>query len=473
MCGILGGFNAAIPNGHDLRHRGTVHNHPERHGDLRVQFHRLPITGGSANPFTGRDWTVWLVGEIYNYRELGHDLTEDSDVEAVAREFDAYGLRPNRFNGMFVILAYCHKSGAAYLIRDRFGIKQAYVRRHGNGFQFASEPKAFRLLEECPFGVSQFKAFTNIYTGGTMFKGVTHVPAGCILDLSTGTCTRYHSWDSVPLRQISFKDAEAETQRLLTASILRQYQHGRPKVGVLLSGGIDSGIIASVTGCDSFTAKMEQDETDLAESQAKGRHYTQTLTLRERDHYIPLAMKALDDPRLGASWTNYAMYELASKFVTVVMDGSGSDELFGGYPWRYTAKNYRDVVNRSGAPLSTQMRGVFNQVFPTDNIHARMQFDIDHFLQGLFIVSDRMSMAHTVEARVPFCDNDLWNFVLSLPIEYRMNKALIRNSPYISDAVRNAPKRGFTSGDYSKGRDIGNAEWIETCLNLWRKNHLL
>lgn len=469
MCGIVGSFNAPMPCGRSLEHRGTVHGLDTWHGDLRVKFHRLPITGGSVNPYVGRNYTVWLVGEIYNYKELGHVLTEDSDVEAVAHEFDAYGLQPERLNGMFIILAYDHTSGAAYIIRDRFGVKQCYIRRRGVGFQFASEPKAFDGLEEDSFGVEQFEAFTNIFTGGTMFKGVEHVKAGCIFNLDNGQETRYHGWDSVS-EGIRFYEATEEVNRLLQASVMRQYQHGKPKVGLLLSGGMDSGYIAQVTGCDSFTAAMEVDETQLAVLQAKGRHYIQSLPLRERAHYLQGAMKYLDDPRLGASWSNYAMYELAAKHVTVVMDGSGADEIFGGYHWRYSATDYTDALNRSGQPLSDNMKDVLRTVFPKDGLRERLRFDIDHFMQGLFIVSDRMSMAHTLEARVPFCDNDLWAFVMRLPLELRHGKNLFRFNSNIHPTVRNAPKRGFTSGEYLD-RANGNRQWIKDCVQLWRINN--
>lgn len=469
MCGIVGSFNALMPSGRSLSHRGTVHELDAWRGDLKVRFHRLPITGGTSNPYTGKDYTVWIVGEIYNYRDLGHVLTEDSDVEAVAHEFDARGLDPTRLNGMFIILAYHHLSGAAHIIRDRFGVKQCYIRRRGVGFQFASEPKAFEQLEEDPFGVEQFEAFTNIFTGGTMFKGVDHVPAGGIFNLDNGQVTRYHSWNQIS-EDIRFNEASEEVAHLLAISVKRQYEHGQPKVGLLLSGGMDSGYIAQLTGCDSFTAAMEVDETELAVLQAKGRHYIQSLPLRERSHYLTEAMKYLDDPRLGASWSNYALYELASKRVTVVMDGSGADELFGGYPWRYSATDYADVLNRSGEPLSDTMKEVVADVFPKDGLRERLQFDIDNFMQGLFIVSDRLSMAHTVEARVPFCDNDLWDFVMRLPLELRHGKNLFRFNSLIHPTVRSAPKRGFTSGEYLD-RTNGNKQWIKDCVQLWRINN--
>jgi len=470
MCGIVGAFNTTMPNGRPLTHRGTVHSPIDWHGDLKVKFHRLPITGGSSNPYVGKNYTVWLVGEVYNYRELGHVLSEDSDVEAVCKEFDLHGLEPSRLNGMFIILAYHHLSGQAFLIRDRFGIKQCYIRRVGLGYQFASEPKAFENLQEDEFGVEQFQSFTNIFTGQTMFSGVDHLQAGTIFNLDNGQITRYHSWDSFS-EPIGFNEASEEVSRLLTESVTRQYKHGKPNVGLLLSGGMDSGYIAQLTGCDAFTAAMEVDETRLAVLQAKGRHYIQSLPIRERETYLIRSMQYLDDPRLGASWSNFAMYELASKFVTVVMDGSGADELFGGYKWRYTATNYHDVLNRSGEPLSDRMIDVLKSVYPKDGLRERLRFDIEHFMQGLFIVSDRLAMAHTIEPRVPFCDNDLWAFVMRLPLELRYDKNLFRFNSLIHSEVRNAPKRGFTSGEYLN-RANGNKQWINDCLTLWRNNYL-
>jgi asparagine synthase (glutamine-hydrolysing) len=158
----------------------------------------------------------------------------------------------------------------------------------------------------------------------------------------------------------------------------------------------------------------------------------------------------LEEPRVGQSYPNYYAAKLASKFGKVVLSGAGGDELFGGYPWRY----YRAVVNDDFehyidkyyafwqrllpnsslkevfAPIWGEVdhvwtRDTFRDVFkhhadrlqtPEDYINHSLYFEAKTFLQGLLVVEDKLSMAHSLEARVPFLDNDLVDFAMRLPV---------------------------------------------------------
>ena len=154
----------------------------------------------------------------------------------------------------------------------------------------------------------------------------------------------------------------------------------------------------------------------------------------------------LEEPRVGQSYPNYYAAQLASKFVKVVLSGTGSDELFGGYPWRY----YRAAVNNSFdeyinkyylfwqrlipnkeiknvfKPIwkdvcNVWTKDIFRDVFsnhenhlenPEDYINHSLYFEAKTFLHGLLIVEDKLSMSHSLETRVPFLDNDLVDFAL-------------------------------------------------------------
>jgi asparagine synthase (glutamine-hydrolysing) len=159
--------------------------------------------------------------------------------------------------------------------------------------------------------------------------------------------------------------------------------------------------------------------------------------------------------RVGQSYPNYYVSRLASRFVKVVLSGAGGDELFAGYPWRY----YRAVVNDdsehylekyyrywqrlipdSAKPAFFQpetfneMRGhstkdVFRKVMngkafevrtPEDYINRSLYFEIKTFLHGLMVVEDKLSMAHSLETRVPFLDNELVDFALKVPVRYKL-----------------------------------------------------
>ncbi len=160
----------------------------------------------------------------------------------------------------------------------------------------------------------------------------------------------------------------------------------------------------------------------------------------------PTLARHLEEPRVGQSYPNYYAAKLASKFVKVVLSGAGGDELFGGYPWRY----YRAVVNddfddyvdkyyrfwqrlvpntdikRLFAPIWADVddvytRDIFHDVFqrhdsdigsPEDYINHSLYFECKTFLHGLLVVEDKLSMAHGLESRVPFLDNDLVDFAM-------------------------------------------------------------
>jgi asparagine synthase (glutamine-hydrolysing) len=158
----------------------------------------------------------------------------------------------------------------------------------------------------------------------------------------------------------------------------------------------------------------------------------------------------LEEPRVGQSYPNYYAAKLASKWVKVVLSGAGGDELFGGYPWRYYqgagSKNFKEYIDgyylywqrlvdnkslkRIFSPVADQVSGVwtrdiFESVFkshanelrtPADYVNHSLYFEAKTFLHGLFVVEDKLSMAHSLETRVPFMDNDLVEFAINLPM---------------------------------------------------------
>ena len=227
----------------------------------------------------------------------------------------------------------------------------------------------------------------------------------------------------------------------------------------------------------------------------------------------------LEEPRVGQSYPNFYIAQLASKFVKVALSGTGSDELFGGYPWRY----YRAVVNddfehyvdkyyafwqrlipaaampeifrpvwSAVAQVSTRdiFRGVFHShahelVRPEDYINHSLYFEAKTFLHGLLVVEDKLSMAHSLETRVPFLDNDLVDFAMRVPVAMKLGSLnevvrLNENEPgskseryfqrtkdgklllrtmmerYVPPSITQAEKQGFSAPDASwfKGESI-------------------
>jgi len=191
-------------------------------------------------------------------------------------------------------------------------------------------------------------------------------------------------------------------------------------------------------------------------------HYEMVLKAGDLERVMPALTWHLEDPRVGQSYPNYYAHQLASKFVKVCLSGAGGDELFGGYPWRYyravvnddfahyVDKYYgfwqrlipSDVIERVFSPVWSDVRDVdtrkiFAGVFathaeqltrPEDYINHSLYLEARTFLHGLLLVEDKLSMAHSLETRVPFLDNDLVDFAMRVPVGLKLG--------HLGDVVR-------------------------------------
>lgn len=251
----------------------------------------------------------------------------------------------------------------------------------------------------------------------------------------------------------------------------------------------------------------------------KTEHYEMVLKAGDMERCLPKLAWHLEEPRVGQSYPNFYAAKLASKFVKVVLSGSGGDELFGGYPWRYyrgansqSFEHYIDEyylywqrlasnsqLKQMFAPIWGDVdrvwtRDIFRDVFathdnelkrPEDYINHSLYFEAKTFLHGLFVVEDKLSMAHGLESRVPFMDNNLVDFAMQCPVGLKLNnltevlrlnenepgnksgryfqktndgKQILRNvmMRYIPEEITQAEKQGFSSPDASwfKGESI-------------------
>jgi asparagine synthase (glutamine-hydrolysing) len=244
------------------------------------------------------------------------------------------------------------------------------------------------------------------------------------------------------------------------------------EIGSYLSGGIDSGSIVAIasqyfkelkTFCIGFDLssasglELSFDERDKAEHVSyryQTEHYEMVLKSGDMKRCLPGLIWSLEDLRLGQSYPNFYASKLASRFVKVCLSGIGGDELFAGYPWRYyrtlRSKNFDDyiagyykywqrlvpntVLKELFSPVANKVKDVwtediFRNVFanngrvpktPQDYINQSLYFEAKTFLHGLFIVEDKLSMAYSLETRVPFLDNDLIDFATKLPVRLKL-----------------------------------------------------
>jgi asparagine synthase (glutamine-hydrolysing) len=454
-----------------------------------------------------------------------------------------------RLNGMFAFAIWDSRNRRLFLARDRFGVKPLYWYERDGVFLFSSEIKAILqhpgvARDVDPLALDEYFTFQNILTDRTLFSGIRLLPPGHTLtvDLREGRIEgprRYWDYPFPAERPAEMDAAEAaeELSRLFAEAVTRQLMSDVP-VGSYLSGGMDSGSITAIAarhlprlctftgGFDLSSAsglELGFDERRAAEAVAnllKTEHYEVVMHAGDMEWVLPELIWHLEDLRVGQSYPNYYVARLASKFVKVVVSGAGGDELFGGYPWRYFHgatgggrddyfRRYYDFWQRlvpdedKARLFSADVRRavgdtasfeVFRSVFegypghfddPEACLRASLYFELKTFLHGLLVVEDKLSMAHSLETRVPFLDNDLVAFAVGLPtglkirdfgqhvridenepgkrrrvaLETNDGKALLRTamSRLVPPEVLERRKQGFSAPDASwfRGESIG------------------
>lgn len=412
---------------------------------------------------------------------LGRSFVSRSDTEVVLQAWAEWGRSALlRFNGMFAFAIWDRAERSLCLARDRYGIKPVYWSQRRGSFVFGSEIKAILAhpgihAEPDEAGLLEYLSFQNFFSERTLFRGIGLLPAGCCLEVRSGEAaaiTRYWDWDfREPDEVLGEADYVEELERLFEQAVKRQLVSDVP-ISAFLSGGMDSGSITAVAAqhlpqmC-SFTVgfdlrsasglELAFDEREAAEQMSYlfgTEHYEMVLKAGDMQRALPRMAAHVEEPRVGQSYPNFYAAQLAAKFGKVVLSGAGGDEIFGGYPWRY----YRAVVNdgfdhyadkyyaywqrllsdaefsalteptrRSAGGFSA--RETFRSVFPEgldspktpeDYVNCSLYFEAKTFLHGLLVIEDKLSMAHGLEVRVPFLDNDLVDFAMRVPVGLKL-----------------------------------------------------
>jgi len=526
----------------------------------------IDLSPKAHQPMSDRGKGVWITysGEVYNFKDLrselervGHTFYSESDTEVIIHSYQEWGIDcVNRFNGMFTFALWDNDTNKLFLVRDRYGIKPLYYYFKNGILLFGSEIKS--ILESGYVkadidyaALNEYFTFQNIFSDLTLFRDIKILPAGSFaqVDCSSreSSSLQLHRFWDYDFSQGRFDLSEAETEeelhRLFVQAVNRQLVSDVP-VGSYLSGGMDTGSIASVAGkhfgriC-TFTVGFdltsasglelgcdERAASEILANLLKTEHYEVVLHAGDMEQVIPELIWHLEDLRVGQCYPNYYAARLAGKFVKVVLSGGGGDELFGGYPWRYyrtmgsldqndyyrryyeywqrltSEEEKPQLFNRDTFHQLNQystfdvFRDVLSQANitpsrPEDYVAQSMRFEAKTFLHGLFVVEDKLCMAHSLETRVPFLDNDLVDFAQRIPVGYKLRnlaevpsidedelgkkekyflqtndgKNILRNamSRIIPHEITERKKQGFSAPDASwfRGESI---EYIKTTL---------
>lgn len=414
----------------------------------------------------------------------GVQFRSKTDTEVLLRAYDVWGPACiERLNGMFAFAVWDSRARTLFLARDRYGVKPLYYAAHGSTVLFGSEIKAILAYPRfprrvCSAALSEYFAFQNILSDATLFDGVKLLRPGHTLTVKMGDrplLRPVQYWDYRFDRdgfRLNESDAQDELYRLFQQAVNRQLISDVP-LGSYLSGGMDSGSIAaiasrSVPRMPTFTCGFdlssasgmelgfdERATSEMLSHRFKTEHYEVVLKAGDMEAVMPKLIRHLEDLRVGQCYPNYYVARLASKFVKVALSGIGGDELFGGYPWRYfradgrlTLSAYQrryygawqrlvpdadreDLFNadtwrelKRYSPFEA-FQGVFAGMTKKprtaeDYVDLSLYFEAKTFLQGLFIVEDKLSMAHGLETRVPFLDNDLVDFAMRVPARMKV-----------------------------------------------------
>ncbi len=413
---------------------------------------------------------------------LGHIFVSNSDTEVLLHAYIEWGDKClNRLNGMFSFAIWDDYKERLFLARDRYGIKPLYYSIVDDSFVFSSEYKAIILHPSFKKQINysalkQYLTFQNIFDYSSLLKNVYMVPSGSYMEISfDGKILARQYWDYNFIEDRSLQnlqECEEELERLFTQAVKRQ-MISDVDIGAYLSGGIDSGSITAIASQNidnmkSFTCGFdlhsasgmelcfdEREKAELMSYYYHTEHYEMILKSGDMERCMKDLVWFLEDPKVGQSYPNFYASKLASKFVKVVLSGCGGDELFAGYPWRYfrAINNYNvndyldkyfDFWQRLGtneeideilSPIKSytkeiDCREIFKEVFknrdirdvsPESSINHSLYFESKTFLESLFIVEDKLSMAYGLESRVPFMDNDLVDFAQKIPVKYKIN----------------------------------------------------
>jgi asparagine synthase (glutamine-hydrolysing) len=373
MCGICGqfGFADQEPIYPDILRRmatSITHRGPDDDGfyftgSLGLGFRRLSIIDLAAGhqPMSDSEGKVWVVfnGEIYNFQELrselqsrGHRFRTNCDTEVIVHGYKEYGTELfQRLNGMFGLAIWDDRRRRLVVARDAMGIKLVYYRLASGKLTFASEIRAILTADDVspeidPVSLSLFLRYRYTPSPLTIYRGIRKLAPGSMLVVENGKCAESRWYDYTPTPFANPKEnaeAEQELFDLYQAAVERHLISDVP-VGILLSGGVDSGLLLALMnrygrGWPAYTIgygdTFADDElADAADTAALlgARHIPIKLDREEFEDALPKIVEALEEPVTSSSIVPmYFVCRRAREDVKVALIGQGPDEVFGGY----------------------------------------------------------------------------------------------------------------------------------------------
>ena len=547
MCAIAGYLNYHDVNNEllaTLNHRGPDESGVFTDSNLTLLHNRLAIQdiAHGQQPFNVDGFTIVFNGEIYNHQELrqqlvGSEFKTDSDTETLVHLYIKYKEKMlDMLDGMFAFVIYDKNSKKLFFARDRSGEKPLYIYSNEDKLLFASELSAIakvQTLQPENKNISEYLRLGMFSYSKTPYKDVKELKAGhyAYIDIENPILTQVRWWDIgtfyTKRSKLSCDSAINKVDELLHLSVKRRIESSDLEVGAFLSGGIDSGLVTAIASeytdnLKTFTVAFEgaYNEAPLAKQVSKKyatNHYEVTISFDNLKDDIEKIILNYGEPFFDSSAIpSYYVSQEAKKHLTVILNGDGADELFGGYR-RYVPARYLNLFSKkrplakllnSYLPPAHQKKSIYNYFYRLnamlaqdgidaylrstvdifegfednilgtnyleeaeavlksianqDSLSTIMQMDFETILSGdLLVKMDIATMAHALESRTVFLSKELLEFAPTLESKCKINgtttKYILRElaKKYLPSDLISQPKRGF---------EIPLKQWIDNEL---------
>jgi len=471
----------------------------------------LDLSPLGHQPMSFEQLTIIFNGEIYNFKEikdelqqLGYLFDSHSDTEVLIKAYHKWGEEAfEKLNGMFAFIIFDSESQQVTICRDHLGIKPLFYISNSGMYAFASEAKAFKALADINLEISDqslfdYMQYRFIVSDATFVNGIKQFPKGEIWTISK---------DQVNRRKYSFKYSSPTKHKNETAiaeelllDALHQQIYADVPVGFLLSGGVDSSLL--VTMASKVFGKKFNTYSASFENFAYSEHYYQNLVVADAKtiHHSFISThenffydytyttSRSDTPHLIPNYTQiYQLAKIAKNEVKVLISGEGADELFGGYH-RFSIAKISNLIDNYYLYFPTKILCLFNEKYKTylpaeslsvfyrnlmryasyedvvkfthfkpsehrkstySELNDILKYDQDVYMGGLLQRVDNMTMLASIEARVPFLDQRIVDYVNRLDfnkkVGFKSRKKIIYDiaKKYVPEEIITRKKIGF------------------------------
>lgn len=561
MCGIAGSLNFSldIPRlTKDLFHRGPDEQATFEKEGVQLHHHRLAILdiAGGKQPMHHDGLTIIFNGEIYNHHDVrtryNLECKTNSDTETILLAYAKAGPECLQYmDGMFAFTIYNSNNRTLFMARDRAGKKPLYYYSDGKRLVFASELGA--LKNQLPLQVNeqhlqQYVRMGYFYKSSTPYKDVWELPAGSYANVSMQSMeVKVEKWWDIHRFYLQpssddFATALDKTDHFLHQAVKRRVESSDLEVGSFLSGGIDSGLVTAIAksyspSLKTFTVSFEgdYDEAPLAKLVAdryKTQHCEIKISFDNLVNDVESILSNYGEPFFDSSAIpSYYISREAKKYVTVILNGDGGDEIFGGYR-RYVPFTRYDFFNPgffvktiAGAvhailPASNSKKSKYNLLRRLAGVAEKnglaaylsatidsfedyekylvgqdvvlkpigkdfdlinkssltgfqkiLNLDFDNILAGnLLVKMDIATMASSLEGRSPFLSKELLEYAPTLPDKYKIAG---NQTKYILRTLSEKYLPPELVNQPKRGFEIPLKNWVEGLLTPMIKDYIM